>query len=374
MAEKENKAHRLICKHRYGLTFEQQRFLETDKRNSNINSDGNLVRLARQCFKNDQLDEHSDEFKNVRRFLIMAVKRGNECFNLTDEQIEFVKEKGKTMRPADIGRALFPDAISPLSKEFKTIRELALALDVEFIDKDKKVIDEWIGDYEPPKQEAVIMKIINEVDPSANYNSVTVKNDPVRRDNLDALKNFLQNPRFIFMASSIKRAPLRRFFEKKFIHCVYNKPHLNVNDLDGYISLCDYYVQEMMIKEIVQVLNDRISEAAGDDSDTGKKLTMTLTEALSAKIGEAKDIRNAIKDGLKVLNVSLAIRMKNATEENRSLNRFIELVQHEKGRETLLRLADIQNEKVRAEAKRITDFDELIAQIWGTSTEELMTT
>lgn len=358
----ENYCDRVISEYRYGLDADQQAFL---KKNAHRKD---LVMLMRECYDSVTLDEYSEEFQNVKKFLL-KVSRGADNFNFNSDQVRFIEDNGPTMRPIDIARALFPGAAGSLIREAQTIGLYCIAKDIQYVEVADNEHIEASGEYEPPHSDHKIIAKINAADGNAKYHISGL--DPRKKECIAGLKKNLHSPRFVLMANSIKRLKLREFFEMEFIRAVYDKPDLNADETNAYISLCKAYVDEMIILEIIYGLNDRLTEVITDD-DTGKKFATGLSEALKAKTTEAKECRAFIHQSQKSLSGSRADRIKDLTALNQSLAKFVQLAEDERGRARYLRAQQARLEEIKAEVEVLTQAPDIIAEIYGTSIEELL--
>lgn len=360
--EEVNYCDRVISEYRYGLTTEQQKFLE-----DNI-AQKDIIRLTRDCYKSTDLDEHSEEFQNVKKFLLKT-SRGSDNFNFNGEQVRFIEDNGPSMRPIDIARALFPSAAGTLIKEAQTIGLYCKAKDIQFEEQADNDLTEVSGDYEPPRSDHKIIGKINLADANARYHISSL--DPRKKECISGLKKNLNSPRFVMIANSIKRMRLREFFEMEFIRAIYDKPDLNADETNAYISLCKAYVDEMIILEIISGLNDRLTEVITDD-DMGKKFAIGLAEALKTKTSEAKECRTFIHQLQKSLSGSRADRIKDLAALNQSLAKFIQLAEDERGRQKYLRVQEARLSEIKEEAEVLKQAPDIIAEIFGTDIEELL--
>lgn len=356
-----NRTDRLISEHRYNLTFDQQEFLEQNKNCTD------LLKITRECFKDDLLDEQSDEFSNVRKFLTKT-RRDNQAYNFSEDQIATIVSNGPIMKPMEIARFMFPEDVGPLAKEAQTIAALCKALDVEYEGEDSGNEDA-VGEYVPPKSDHKVIAKINKADINANY--YIAKLDQRKKECIASLKRNLHSRRFVVTANALRRKALRDFFEEEFVRSTYDKPDLNADETNAYISLCNEYVAEIIIREQISNLNDRLNENVAD-SDDGKKFTMTLTEALTTKTKEVKECRDFIHKLQKDLSGSRKDRVKEMSQLNESLAKFIQLAQSEKGRKEYLRIQEARNVEIGKEIKKIENHDDLISEIYGMSSEEIL--
>lgn len=99
---------------------------------------------------------------------------------------------------------------------------------------------------------------------------------------------------------------------------------------------------------------------------------MALTEALATKTKEVKECRDFIHKLQGTLSGNRKDRVKEMTQLNESLAKFIQMAQSEKGRKEYLRIQEARNIEVGKEIKQIENHDDLIAEIYGMSSEEIL--
>lgn len=358
---RDNRADRIISEYRYGLSESQQIFIEDNSTRTD------LLKLAQDCFNDISIDEHSDQYKSVKNFLI-KYKKGIKAHDLTDEQIEFIQTNGAVTRAIEIARQFYPNSDSNLAKESQTIAAVAKALGVPW-EGDNVISEEVEGDYEPPKTDFQVIEKMNKAD--INLKLHVTKLDSRKREWIAALKRNMHSPRFLAIANSIRRKKLRELYESEFVKATYDKPDLNAEETNMYITLCNEYVLDVTITEQINLLNDRLCESTVDDEDS-RTFTMSLSNSLAAKTKESNECKRRITQLQQSLSGSRSERLKDIATLNESLTKFVELVQEENGRKKLLRLAEAKNLEVMEEIKRIDNFDELIAEVWGMSVEEII--
>jgi hypothetical protein len=358
---KENRADRILNEYRYGLSLDQQLFVEKNATRTD------LLKLTQDCFQDISLDEHSDQFKSVKNFLV-KYKKGIKATDLTDEQIEFIQNNGAVIRAIDIARQFYPNSDSNLAKESQTIAAVAKALGVPW-EGDSITAEEVESDYEPPKTDFQVIEKMNKAD--INLKLHVTKLDSRKREWIAALKRNMHSPRFLAIANSIRRKKLRELYESEFVKATYDKPDLNAEETNMYITLCNEYVLDVTITEQINLLNDRLCESTVEDEDS-RTFTMSLSNSLSAKTKESNECKRRITQLQQSLSGSRSERLKDIANLNESLTKFVELVQEENGRKKLLRLAEAKNLEIQEEIKRIDNFDELIAEVWGMSIEEII--
>lgn len=358
----DNKTERIINEFHYKLTINQQLFLE-----ANISSGGKeLLKLTRDCFNDQLLNEHSDEFNIVKNYLV-KLKRQKQAVNFTDEELEFISKNGQFMRPVEIARQMYPESQSNLAKESQSIAELVKAWDIEYDDPSDKN-DDVTGDYEPPRTIPKVLELINKANNLAHYHLNDLVQDPKKKECVMALKRNMHSPRFRMVANSLTRRKLREFFEIEFARAAYDKPDLTADECNQYISLCKAYVDEIILFEMIASFNDRLNEKMM----SGDKESMSMMEALETKTQEAKGLRDFIRAQQKVLSGSRSERLDQLASLNDSLTRFIQLAQEEKGREQYLRVQEAQIKEIEGEIKKIDNYKELIAEIYGIQVAEIL--
>lgn len=359
----ENRGDRLISEWRYNLNVDQQKFIEENKDAKDI------LKLTQKLFDDDTINKHSKEFENVRSYY-SKVNRNAYAFNFDSDQIDFIKNNGHLMRPIDIARHFFPDSKTNLTSEAKAAANIIKAFGIEYQGSDG--YDEsrnTSANYEPPMSEHKIIAIINRSDPNAGF--AMQKLDSFKRECIYSLKKSLQSQRFIAVMNSIRRKDLRNMFELEFVNATYDKPDLNSEDRNIYITQCYDYVIATQIQEQIALLNDRIMEANGD-SDDGRKMTMTLVEALTNARKEYNDCQSRITTNAKNLSGSRAKRNEQRIKESESLVQFIKMVKDEDGRKRMLLAAKAKEEELKQEIKRIADFDSIFVEVYGINHDEII--
>lgn len=359
--EGENLACRIISQYAYGLSFEQQRYIEKNVKTKD------LLELTRQTFKNHSLDQHSQEYNSTKNFWV-KFQRGNLPYNFTREDIDFIRNNGESMRPSEILRHLFPSEKGLLSSELQSISKIIKAFGIEYngSDVDPDVMTQ--ERYRPPDTDHKILALINRADMNANF--AIQKLDARKRECISCLKRNLHSERFVTVMNSIRRRDHRAIFEKEFVAATYDKPDLNSEDRNGYIDLCYDYVIAQQTLDQIAILNDCLAEATGDDPDA-RKFTMTLADALSTKADEYDKSRKRIAANSKSLSAQRSTRLNDLATSNMSLSKLVEVVQSEEERKKMLIKAKAYDLEVAKEADRIESFDSFFAEVFGVNKKEI---
>lgn len=359
----ENLADRIIEQHRFGLTFKQQRIVEDNLKAKD------LLELTKTVFKNPLLDAHSAEYKGVRGFFLKC-QRGKAAHNYKPDEIDFVRNNGETMRCADIVRHLFPEEKGSLIKEMQTASLLLKAMGVQFQGGDLDESQNVDEKYSPPDTDHKIIGLINRCDQNAGY--AIQKLDARKRECISCLKRNLQSDRFISMMNGIKRKDHRTIFEKELVAAIYDKPDINTEERNSYISMCYDFVILAEVQEQKALLNDRLNESISDD-ENGRKWTMSLVESLNNLKKEYDDCMKRITVASKSLSGQRSGRLEELNKSSTSLTKFVEMVQDEDKRRKMLIAAKAQELLVEKEANNLETFESIFCEVYGINKKELFT-
>jgi hypothetical protein len=355
-----NPTDRIISQNEYCIDFDQQDFIEKNYKAKN------LLEITRECFSQDDLDKHSSEYSNVRKF-IAKLKRGVECMDFDDDQIEYIKNNAALMRPIDIAKVLWPNAnIRPLCREQQTVDKYIKALGLGNPDIGT---DQPNTDYSPPKASSKIVARINAEDINANFKMEDLTG--VQKKDIETLRGYLHSKRFLTTINAINRDSHRSLFEGTFIQSTYDKPDLNAEELNMYISLCRDYVFATQVQEQLETINTQIDNFTGDSEEIAG-LRMNLIEAYSSKMDEYHKIQARMEKLQINLSDKRNTRIKNTAQLNNSLTKFVELWKSDEERKKNLIIAKARDLQVSDEIKRVASFAEYIALVQGISEEELL--
>lgn len=351
---------RTINQSQYGLTFEQQELIEESVDNNSIRD------LACLAFKDKDLDERSMEYHNVRRF-VAKVKRGVPTICFTDEQLEFIQNNVGSMKPFEMAKTLFPKKkIVPLSKETQTISAYLEAIgDTDKVDKST--------DYRPPKSANAIARKINKADSTANYNADDLS--PFQSKCIESLRKYLQSVRYLALMNTTDEPELRDLFEEEFIKGVHDKPDLNTEELNMYITLCYEYVNLQRLEKQKAMLSSKIDECIEDaDSDDThkKKLFYTWVEMYKEREEALHKAKTRAERLQKNLSDTRAARLKAEAGVNESLARFVEVMKSEEDRKRLLIIAESKKAELEEEMDKMESYEEFIGSVRGVSRDEIL--
>lgn len=349
----------LFNKFDYSLTEEQQLFVK------NNYTKYSLVDLTRLIYENNSLDERSQETKNIKNFII-KLNRKNLPIELTEEQRGEIEKLSSSFGPAEVARKVFKDqSLASLSKEVKTVDKYIKVMgltqykNADFEDQD--------GVYRPPKALSKLILKVNNAKHDANLEEEKLTNQ--QKKMLESLRGFLHNHRFLATINGIKNISERNLFESEFINGVLDKPDLNSEELNMYVSLCSDYVLLKQIKEQLDILNEELKSSI-EDEDKGIK--MALTEAYGKKAKEYDDCAKRMKGLQESLAGNRYKRMEGTVKLNSSLSVFVEQWKNEEERKKIILIAKAKELAVKQEGQKLETEPEYIARIMGISMGEIL--
>lgn len=367
----ENYADRIINQHDYGLSFDQQRTLE-DKF---LNDEMTLAELAAFIYGlQPPIDKRSREFKTVKNY-IAKLRRKVPTIEFTEGQIDFIKNNASRMSPKEVALSLFPKIgeMDPkkiaLSKEVQTVNKLGVALGLQF---QNDTDDKTDSEYTPPKADSVLIKKINSVDITADYPNSNLNSE--QKKCVDALRGYLHTHRFLSTINVYKSQNLRNLFEQTFVQSTYNKPDLNADELNMYVSLCQEYVLSSRLQSQMETIQTRIDEYFDPDNEDARKTHAAFINAFSTKVKEHDECQKRMKSLQTTLSGSREKRLAQKVEENQSLTKFVELWKEEESRKRMLIIAEAAKLDVKKEIEKLQDVDEFVAQVMGISADEILHT
>lgn len=349
----------LFNKFDYDLTEEQQIFVK------NNYTKYSLVELSRLIYENKSIDERSKEVKNIKNFII-KIGRNNLPLELSETQRQEIEKLSATIGPVELARRVFKDqSLAPLRKEVKTVDKYIKVMGLTpFKSMD---FEEQDGVYRPPKALSKLIIKVNTARHDANLSEDKITNQ--QRRSLDALRGFLHNNRFLATINGIKDPSERNMFESEFINGVLDKPDLNSEELNMYISLCSEYVLSKQIKEQMDMLNQELKSSV-EDTDRGIK--MTLTEAFGKKGKEYDECAKRMKSLQESLVGSRAKRVEGTIKLNSSLTAFVEQWKNEDERKKMILIAKAKEISLGKEINKLENEAEYVARILGISAEEII--
>ena len=167
----------------------------------------------------------------------------------------------------------------------------------------------------------------------------------------------------------------RDLLETTFIRYVYDKPDLQKEDLDLFVSLSrdvvDSHNTYIRLESLRGLLRDAIDQAkSGGDK---RQLTMNLNEAIDKTQSEFNNSQKRIHALYKDLTKTRSVRLKEKIEVNQSLLTLIQAFQDHEKRVKLIDYADRKKKVLGKEIKRLENIEDLKFEIYGVDPNEVLT-
>lgn len=349
----------LFNKFDYNLTENQQIFIKNNYLKHSV------VDLAKLVHENNSLDERSPQTKDIKNFII-KLNRKNLPIELSETQRSEIERLAGSSGPVEIARKVFKDqSLAPLSKEVKTIDKYIKVMGLtQYKSMDFEEQDDI---YRPPKALSKLILKVNSAKHDANLSEDNLTNN--QKKCLESLRGFLHNHRFLATINGIKNFSERNLFESEFINGVIDKPDLNSEELNMYVSLCSDYVLLKQIKEQLDILNEELKSSI---EDVDKGIKMALTEAYGKKAKEYDDCAKRMKGLQESLAGNRYKRMEGTVKLNSSLSVFVEQWKNEDERKKMILIAKAKELKLKDEIIKLESEAEYIARIMGISMEEVI--
>ena len=99
---------------------------------------------------------------------------------------------------------------------------------------------------------------------------------------------------------------------------------------------------------------------------------MSLVEAISSRQTEYNQSVNRQQKLLNDLKVKRSDRMKQMSEASASVVNLVEMWKEEESRKQMIQLAELRKEALSEEINKLSDMDEIISRIMGSSEDEVL--
>lgn len=350
---------KIINQAEYGLDFSQQDFIKKNVK------DMSLLTLTQKVFDDSTVSDRDQEYYDVRRF-VRKIKGKSKIPKFDQDQIDFIDANIGAMNAWEMGKQLFDNPKIPkLSGEVQAISRYIKA--VAGLNEDEEESDRYI----PPKSNVKVVQKINRADPNANWNPKDLA--PFEKKGVHSLKSYLHTSRFIHYIDVIDDPDLKDLFETEFIKSVYDKPDLNSEELNMFVTLCSEYVTIQMLEKRKFMLGAKIDDTfdPNADGDSGK-LYMTWVEQYNNVERDLNNAKKRAKELATLVSGTRVNRMKAESGINDSLARFVSEWKAEENRQRALRIAEARKLKLKEEIERLEDESEYIANIMGIGKDEIL--
>lgn len=346
-----------------------------------------IMDLTRLVFKNDKLDGHSAEARKIKEFISLEI--GDDAklettkyeakfkdFDLTDDQKLFLKNNASqnmnTSALEEMTINLFPETyknkkLTYLDKEYKAVYGFVQTLDPCYIAKEDQIPEE--GEYKAPTSFARLVPRVNEYvkkgDINKNENFLNKEQlKPQEEKYLKAMLGYMNVLRFRHMMDTFKKKIDRELAESTFIRFTWGKDDLEEEEVDLYIQLTGEIVESGKIQRFIEKF-ERELESSLDGSAEGKKMSMTLVDAIEGQRNYLKECKIRQEKLFSKLVTSRTEKLKNKIGRTAAFITFFEMWRQEQSRRPMILLAKKRQEQVKKEVERLSSMDALMAEIYG---------
>jgi hypothetical protein len=347
------------------LSDEQVEFL---RENSKKHNDLNI--LTKKCFGDDSLDGRTKEGRAVRKYLIENDIKFNTQFKAKQEPIEFsAEQKEFVIQQAKDGLSSLE--IAKLLFPDKRVNPLSLEQRgvLEIIrDVNPDIMPSKDGgalnSYIAPKASSRIVKKINE---ATGQNFDESKLNRQYQICVERLGIHLNNSRFLKIMNNYLDISDRELFEEEFVRLTWDKPDLTADEINLYLNVCKEIINLEVVSAHLNKLNDMF-----DVADDQTEMSVRLAEIIKAKSSEYHQCESRIENLTKKLQGDRSERMKNKSKSNASILSIVQMFQEKEERDNMVRIAEMQKETVKKEAERLEGMAEWKARILGISQDDVI--
>ena len=337
--------------------------------------------LVQQTFNDETLDGRSAEARAIEQYLVenaeqTGYKKGalksttpskkTDTIVLTEGQqdmiVRLAKQKGATT--VSIAREVFGDhKISNVHAESRAVKEFLESYDPQAASLASLT---EAGEYRGPQSAQTICELINR---SAVMNLTATNLTKQQKECVSHTRKCLSFTMFRQKMNGLTKQNYRDILEKTFVAYVWDKPDLNVEEVNQYIDLAYLNVVEQMKNREMVFLNDLI-ENTPEEERNGRAYDK-LFERVKLKQSEISDVQTTKSKLYESLVGRRSNKKDKLLQENYSLTQWVKIWQDKKDRELLLRSAEARKKVVLEEKDRLASFEDAFVLISGVSEEDL---
>jgi hypothetical protein len=339
----------------------KQRILEEFKK------DPSIINITRIVFDNNELDGRSKEGRSVIKFLaenglkIQTTKHEKaKEVNLNVDQTEQVIDMAERgMNTSEIADILFNKRIKRLSNEWRAVNAILSQKEEEPKDGQQDSTYNYIA----PQALSRIIKIND----STGYGLEEGRMSRNQKHCCDKLRINLNNSRFVAIVNNYTSPRDKELFEQEFIRLTWDKPDLTADEINLYMNVAKEIINLELITGHLQKLNDMFESA--DDQD---EMTVRLAEIIKAKSSEYHQCESRIENLTKKLQGDRGMRLANKQKETASFLSIVQLFQEEEERKNMVRIAEMQKQIIKEEAKKLEGMAAWKARVLGIGIEDVL--
>ena len=326
--------------------------------------DPNIINITKIVFDDQSLDGRSKEGRAVTKFLAenglkpqTTKKEKSKEINLTPEQIESIESmKADGLNTSEIADILFSKNVVRLSVEWRAVNEI--------VNLEKEEREEAPTTYVAPH---AVSRIIKKINDSTGYGLEEGKMSRTQQTCCDKLRINLNNSRFVAIVNNYTSIRDKELFEQEFIRLTWDKSDLTADELNLYMNVAKEIINLELITGHLQKLNDMFESA--DDQD---EMTVRLAEIIKAKSSEYHQCESRIENLTKKLQGDRGARLANKQKETASFLSIVQLFQEEEERKNMVRIAEMQKEIIKEEAKKLEGMAAWKARVLGIGIDDVL--
>ena len=326
--------------------------------------DPNIINITKIVFDDQTLDGRSKEGRAVIKFLAenglkaqTTKKEKSKEVNLSPEQIESIESmKADGLNTSEIADVLFNKNVVRLSVEWRAVNEI--------VNLEKEEREEAPTTYVAPH---AVSRIIKKINDSTGYGLEEGKMSRTQQTCCDKLRINLNNSRFVAIVNNYTSIRDKELFEQEFIRLTWDKPDLTADELNLYMNVAKEIINLELITGHLQKLNDMFESA--DDQD---EMTVRLAEIIKAKSSEYHQCESRIENLTKKLQGDRGARLANKQKETASFLSIVQLFQEEEERKNMVRIAEMQKEVIKEEAKKLEGMAAWKARVLGIGIDDVL--
>ncbi len=372
--ESDNKTDSLISYAWWEIPFDIQEYIKKNFPTERAD----MFSFFKNAYGDQSLKKHDPRFEKFRPYVAKCI-RGTFRHNFSDDEIGLIISMATYTKPLQIAMEIFPDRALDFEQGFLNqvsadIKELISAFGLEYEGErgawNTPVLTEndWIS---PVTDDQILRKISN-----------CVPDTPFRKSTLDAhqrkcvrfLKAVLSSTRLLKTINGIRDIKLRQLFEEEFIKVIHDKPDLIPEDVNGYITLCEEYVNLEYIKERQYTLQEDFKNCSeGDNKAEGIILRKDISQQITGASKEVNDCKARIASIAKALSGSRESRLEKENEISKSISRYINIFADEEKRRAAVAAAKAKNDELKKKLHDIEEWDkDTKGEIHGISLDEIL--
>lgn len=338
----------------YGFTENTQTLIKTKFKELH-----DIEKVCRIVF-GKEADMRSDECKRATAFIQYHCTADPKLAKplpisvLTEEHKRRIDElyvHQDVKKLTEILKILFPDQVlAYFNTEYQAVRSYL----------EEKYDYRSIYNRKPAPEKKGLKAVVEKINASIESEYLDFhKLSSIQKKQAESLMFAMNSARWQATYTSYETRGDRELFEKEFIRGFWDKPDLNVDEINLLITVCDNYVLLLKNRERADKLQQTFHESEGND------LSMKLTEAIISVNSERHDIEKRIETTVKLLNGSRSERINKRGENRANLNALFEAFKQQDERKRLLAITALQRQPIEKEVNRLESAEEYLARIVG---------